>query len=107
MGKFTANEAQIKKWKTEHGKAIEITVWEKPNKKGEKYRCFIGDPLGDLNLFSAGMDEQSIMTRKIFFLDNLWIDGDKEFKDNPKVRIAGAIRAYEMIEILDSEGKKH
>jgi len=107
MGKFTVNPAQMKKLKDEHGTVTEITVYEKPNKEGKKFRCLIKDPLSNLDLFSAGMDVSSIMTRKLFFLDNLMIDGDEEFKSNTKVRLAGAIQVYDTIEILDSEAKKH
>lgn len=107
MGKFTATTAQIKKWKEQHGEATEIIVFEKPNKQGKKYRCFIKDPLNNLDLFSAGMDVPSIMNRKMYFLDNLWIDGDEEFKSDSKVRLAGAIQVYDTIEILESEAKKH
>ncbi len=109
MGKFTASEADIKKMKAQHGSATEIIV-TKPkskDKKAETFRCFIKDPLDNLDLFSAGMDVPSIMNRKMYFLDNLWIDGDEEFKNDSKVRLAGAIQVYDTIEILESEAKKH
>jgi hypothetical protein len=101
---FTASEGQIKAWKKKHGTVHEITV-----KKGDKeFRCFLKDPYNDINLISSAMAiKDNPMKRNLYILDNLWIDGAEEFKNDNQVRISGGIEALGLVEFLESSVKKH
>lgn len=104
MTKFTADKKQIEAWKKQFGEIHEITV----KRENQTFRCFLKDPYKDINLISSAMAiKDDPMKRNLYLLDNLWIDGDKEFKNDNQVRISGSIQATNLVEILESSAKKH
>ena len=46
------------------------------------------------------------MKRNLYLLDNLTLKRDKEFDTDNQVRMAGAMQAKGIIEILETEAKK-
>lgn len=108
MGKFTADKKTIEKWKKDYGTIHEIIVEKESENGTEEVRAFIKDPYHNMNLLSSAVSmNDDPMKRNFYLLDNLWIDGDDAFKNDNKVRFAGAVQAYSVIEVLTTSVKKH
>jgi len=104
---FTASKTQIEAWKKEYGSVTEISIFLDREKK-KKVRCFLKDAYDNITVLSAvATMNDTPMERNNYVLDNLWIDGDKEFKENTRVRLAGGIQAFASIEVLAGEVKKY
>lgn len=104
---FTASKPQIEAWRKEHGEIIEVSIFLDKEKK-QKVRCFLKDPYENIGVLSAiSTMNDTPMERNNYILDNLWIDGNQEFKNNTRVRLAGGLQAYSAIEVLSGEVKKH
>ena len=104
---FPVSQSQIEAWRKEHGEVIEIVVFLDKAKK-KRVRCFLKDAYENVSVLSAitTMNDNPL-ERNNYVLDNLWIAGDEEFKTNTRVRLAGGLQAYNAIEILAGEVKKH
>ncbi len=104
---FPATKTQIEAWRKAHGEVIEVSVFLDKEKKN-KVRCFLKDPYENISVLSAiSTMNDTPLERNNYIIDNLWIDGDQEFKTNTKVRLSGGIQAFHSIEILAGEVKKH
>lgn len=99
---FQYTEEQLKEWKEKHGEnnVFEITVEDKkcvlrkPNRKDLSYA---------LAASSGGKDAVKMNEA---LLNNCWIDGDKEMRDDDTYFFAVAEKIQGMMEAKEAELKK-
>jgi hypothetical protein len=103
-------------------KLIHITVFLDDNRnesseKRDRVDCLLKDPLSlpNLQFVSAMANFDNGIERGDYMIDNLWVDGDKEFQrsedgvsyNNSHVRYTAAVQAVSQVKALDAAVVKH
>jgi len=93
-----AFENKVEQWKKEHGEVFQLTVEDKVG--------FLKAP--DRNVLSlaytvAGKDKIKLAET---ILENCWLDGDTEIKDNDTFFLSAVSQIDAIVELKDAELKK-
>lgn len=97
---FQATEQQIQEWKDKHKDIYLVTLEDKA--------CYLRKPKRqDLSYALAASQggKDSVKMQEVM-LNNCWLDGDQEFKNDDSFFFAAAAKMTQLIEIKDAEIKK-
>lgn len=97
---FQATEQQIQEWKNKHKDIYQVTLEDKA--------CYVRKPKRqDLSYaMVASQGGKDAIKMQEALLNNCWLDGDKEFKEEDAFFFAASAKLSELMETKEAEIKK-